>query len=517
MSRKFAFTAVLITIITLLSKFVGFIREVALAAKYGATIHSDAFIMAQSIIGVFTGLVLAALGTTFIPVMSDYIQHKSKEETNKFLNVVYTVTTGITIIMAALGFVFAQQIVRVFAPNYSAEAFSLTVQLTLIMLPVVVLMAIVTLESALLQNHGSYLVPAAIGLPLNLAMIATMLTMTDVHGIHGLAAAYVVGTLLQIAFMYPFSRKLGYRFKLDFDMREEGLRRIGVLIVPIMIGSGLQQINTIVDRMLASGLPEGSIAALNFSNRLNLFIIGFISAAVVSIYYTSMSNYFSAGESEKFKKLLRNTINVSTLFIIPATAGFLVLRLPIVRLIFERGKFDSTASEMTAVALFYYTFGLIGFLLRDVLSRAFYAIKDTKTAMLNGAIAVVLNIVFSLILVRYLGLGGLALGTSISGVAGTVLLIYSLRKKIGDFGIRNITATFIKVIVASCVMGIIVLYVYDRISIWTSSNILAVTVSILTGLVIYGILVSFMKIEEFDSLKQAVRNRLKAIKVRQQG
>src|SRR5690606_1654017 len=118
---------------------------------------------------------------------------------------------------------------------------------------------------------------------------------------------------------------------------------------PIMIGSGIQQINTLIDRILASGLPEGSIAALNYSNRLGLFIINLFSAAVYSVFYTSMSNYFTAGQSEQFKKLLRNTINVSFILVLPASAGFLVLRLPIVKMIFERGLFDSSASEVTAI------------------------------------------------------------------------------------------------------------------------------------------------------------------------
>lgn len=335
-----------------------------------------------------------------------------------------------------------------------------------------------------------------------------MLFFTDSYGIQGLAIALVIGTVFQIGLQVPFTRKLGYRFKLDFDLKEEGLRRIGVLIFPILIGSGIQQINTMVDRILASGLAEGSIAALNFSNRLSLFIIGLLSAVVGSIYYTSMSNYFSSGKDELFKKLLRNTINVSILLIIPATIGFIVLRLPIVQLIFQRGMFDSSASEMTAVALFYYTIGLIGFLLRDILSRAFYAIKDTKTVMINGSFAVGVNIVLSILLVRYLGLGGLALGTSISGIIGTVLLLVSLHKKIGDFGVRDILITFSKVSVASTMMGIAVYYSYKMVFPISSSNLIAVFLSVISGVLLYGVLVLALKINEVEAFKRMVLARL---------
>ncbi|MBJ6361618.1 murein biosynthesis integral membrane protein MurJ [Paenibacillus sp. GCM10012307] len=504
MSKKIANTALLITLITFISKLFGFTRDVVMAATYGTTIYSDSFIMAQSIIGVITSLVLAALGTTFIPVMSDYILYKSKNETNKFLNVVYTITITLTIFVCLVGYLFIDSIVFVFAPEFSDDAHILTVEITKILLPTIVLTAIVTLSSAKLQNHGHYLIPAAIGFPLNFVLVFTMIYVTDLFGIHGLAVALVVATVGQVLIQLPFTRNLGYRFKVDFDMKEEGLRRIGILIIPIMIGSGIQQINTIVDRIMASGLSEGSIAALNFSNRLSLFIIGLLSAAVVSIFYTSMSNYFSAGKDELFKRLLRNTINVSIIIIVPASVGLIFLRLPIVQMIFERGMFDRNASEMTAVALLYYTIGLIGFLLRDVISRAFYALKDTKTAMINGSIAVALNIVLSLTLVPFMGIGGLALGTSISAIIGTVLLMYSLHKRIGDFGIRNINITFIKVMFSSLTMGIISSKTYTILYGFLSSNSLSVCISILVGIVVYIICTTILKVEEINLLKQKI-------------
>lgn len=511
MSRSIASAAIWITAITFLSRITGFIRDVILAAMYGTTIESDAFIMAQSIIGVVSGLLIAALGTTFIPVMSDYLQSKSTKETTRFLNVVYTVAGSLSIVICLLGLLFTEQIVNVFSPNFSDEASKLTIQLTAIMMPVVVLSTIVTLNSAKLQNHGQYLIPASIGLPLNFAMIMTMLLLTDHYGVYGLAASFVAGTILQIVLQWPFVRKLGYRFRPVLDLKEEGLRRIGLLIIPIMIGSGLQQINTLVDRILASGLPEGSVAALNYSNRLSLFIINLFSVAVATVYYTSMSNYFAAGQTEAFKKLLRNTINLSIVFIVPASVGIIVLRLPIVKMIFERGLFDHSASETTAIALYFYTFGLVGFLLRDVLSRAFYAIKDTKTAMINGSVAVVLNIVLSIILVRYIGLGGLALGTSLSALIGTGLLAFSLAKKIGGFGQGNILTTLGKVTAPSAVMGISVHYMYQLLMNTFQSNTLSVLAVVIFGVLVYAGMLKFMKIEEVDTIAKMLISKLRRL------
>jgi len=508
MSKKVVSTSFLIILITLTSKFSGFLRDVVMAAKYGATMNTDAFIMAQSIIGIISGLALTALGTTFIPIMSDYVMGKSKSETNRFLNVVYTIVLSLTMLICILALIFTPELVHILAPGFSVKAYDLTTKLIRIMLPMIVLTALITLHTAKLQNHGSYLIPAAIGFPMNFTLIVGMLVWTSAYGIHGLAVAVVVGALLQVGMLLPFTRKLGYRFKIDFDFKEPGLRRIGVMIVPILIGSSIQQVNMLVDRILASGLAEGSIAALNFSNRLSVFVIGLLSAAVGSVYYTSMSNYSSAGQMELFKKLLRNTINVSMLLIIPASVGFIVLRLPIVQIVYQRGLFDRQASEMTAVALLYFTIGMVGFLLRDVLNRAFYALKDAKTAMVNGSIAVVLNIGLAIVLVRYLGIGGLALGTSISGIVAMVLLMVSLHRKIGDFGLRNIVLTLVKVVGASLVMAAMVYFGYKIVFGLLHSNLVAVAVSVVAGVAVYVVMVLRLKIAEVGSLSRMVRERL---------
>lgn len=503
MSKKIASMALLVTLITFVSKAFGFARDIIIASTYGATINSDAFFMAQSITGIVTSIILAALGTTFVPVMSDYIVQQPKERTNYFLNNVYSVSLIVTFIICLLGIIFADPLVSIFAPDFSLEAHNLTVQLVKILFPMVILTAILVLDSAKLQNHGNYLVPAAVGFPLNISVILIIIFFSRFYGIYTLAISLVIGTMIQVLCQVPYTKRLGYKFKPTIDLNEEGLRKIGTLLIPIMIGSGIQQINTMVDRIMASGLPTGSIAALNFSNRFSQFVVGILSAAIGSVYYTSMSQYFSLNNEIMFKKMLKNTINISALLIIPASVGLMVLKSPIVKLIFERGVFDSKASEMTATALFYYTIGLVGFLLRDVISRAFYALKDTKTAMVNGSISLILNIVLSIILIKYLELGGLALASSISGITGTILLLFSLKKKIGDFGIREILVCIFKISIASVVMAIMLNIIYNQIRFYTGSQFASLLISITCGFFVYTLLVFFMKIEEIESLKRS--------------
>lgn len=508
MSSKIANIAILITCITLLSKVLGFFRDVILAATYGTSFKADAFIMAQSIIEVVTSIVIVALGTTFIPVMSDYIHNKSRQETTKFLNVVYNVTIIVALIICLLGMSFTRELINIFAPNFSLETKNLTIQLTRIMLPSIVLMVLVTLNNSKLQNHGNFLVPTAIGFPQNIALIIAMVFLTDSYGIYGLAFAALVGVLFQLLFQLPFVYKLGYQYRFQVDLKEEGLRRIGTLIIPILIGSSVQQINFIVDRMLASGLSEGSIAALNYSNRLNAFVIGLLSATVTTVFYTSLSNYYSQRKYKEFKNMLQKTINILIILIVPASIGFFVLRFPIVKLIFLRGSFDIRAAEMTAYALYFATLGMIGFSLREVINRALYAIKDTKTAMVNGAIAVLINIIASISLVPYLDLGGLVLGTSLSAILGTILLMYSLHKRIGNYGYKNIILTFSKVVSVSLLMGVIVNYCYDFIYELSNSNLLGIILSVVSGFMFYCLLIMLVKINEVGDIKRIVTSKI---------
>lgn len=272
--------------------------------------------------------------------------------------------------------------------------------------------------------------------------------------------------------------------------------------MPILLGSGISQINTFVDRALASGLPEGSIAALAFSNRLSLFVLGLINASIISVFYSSMSRFNSSGEDARFRSLLQNAVNGILIVLIPISFGMIALRLPIVTIIFERGMFDRTASEMTAVSLLYNSIGLVGFALRDVFSRTFYARKDTKTVMINSIFTVAMNISLALLLTPSMGLGGLALANSISGVIGALLLGWRFYRKGGGFGLRHTAMTASKVTVASAVMAVAVYQSFHLFLRWLPSTLLAFLSSAAIGVVLYFLMIKLFHVEEIRQIRR---------------
>ncbi|HYF83399.1 MAG TPA: murein biosynthesis integral membrane protein MurJ [Clostridia bacterium] len=499
--KKIAQAAFIIMAISIFSKVLGFVREMVIAAKYGASINTDAYLMSITIPTSVFAVVAGALATTFIPVLSEKVVSKSKGNafsfTSNILNIVFFLSIAITV----LGIIFAPALVKIIAPKFTGERYDLTVQLTRLMFPLITFIGLSNVLTGVLQSFNRFAAPAAVGLPFNIIIISTALFFTDIYGIEGLTIATVVAGLTQVLIQLPPLFKEGYKYEPIFDLSDDGVSKISTLIVPVIISTGVQQINTVVDRMMASGLAIGSISALNYGNRLIGFVSGIFIVAIATVAYPTMSKLSASNDILTLKKVVLKALNVITLIILPAVAGFVVLRYPIIRLLFERGAFDQNATQMTSIALLFLSFGLIGFGMRDFLNRAFYAVQDTKTPMVNGVFTVIANILLLLFLVRFMGIGGLALATSLSAILGTILMIHSLYKKIGDFGVKELLSTFIKTLLASTIMGIVVDTSYKLVaSINSTSTTISQAVNLFLvigiGGLVYLLIISFLNIEE---------------------
>jgi putative peptidoglycan lipid II flippase len=269
-----------------------------------------------------------------------------------------------------------------------------------------------------------------------------------------------------------------------------------VLTLPILLGNTIQTIDHLVNRILASELAEGSMAALNYSNKLSIFLVGVVSLGAGTVCYTKMSELGAKQEVEELKQFLRTVINLLNLIVVPASIGMMVLNVPLIKLTFEYGAFDSQSSEITSVTLWYYSIGLVGFVLRDIITKAFYALNDSKIPMINGGIAVGIGIVANVILVGFMGVGGLALATSISGIIGTLLLLVSLRRKLGQIGLRDMSLTFFKTLFAGGLMGLAVHGIYQELYGATERLLLSVVISILCGILVYGGAILLLGVKE---------------------
>ncbi|PTQ57945.1 MAG: putative peptidoglycan lipid II flippase MurJ [Candidatus Carbobacillus altaicus] len=449
MSRGLYTTTVAIMVITLVSRILGFLRETAIAAYFGASEVSDAFFIAFSIPGVLFAAMASAIGTTFIPVY----QRLGKEDRTYFMHNITSVLIVMSLAVTVISIFFAPYLVKIFAPGFETETFHLSVQLTRILLWMVVLLTLNALFTAYLQSHQYFLMPAAVGIPFNIVVVLYLFMFGASLGIVGFTWITLVATIAQVLFLVPSLLRAGYRYRFVIDLKEQGLRQATVLVGPVMIGTIASQLNIIVDRMLASGLTEGSISALNYSNKVMQLAYGIVVISLLSVLYPRLSKIAANNDWNQFRLTLSRTTIVLLLVLLPITVGSMVLAKPIISVLFERGVFDAQATELTAGAYFFFSIGLIGLGTRELWTKAFYSLQDTKTPMTNGIFAIGLNIVLNLILVGPMQHLGLALATSISFIVASFLQYRSLTRQIGTLWTKTMTVSLLKMIAASTVMG----------------------------------------------------------------
>jgi putative peptidoglycan lipid II flippase len=503
------FNAMLISSGLALSKILGFIRETVIAAFFGASYLVDAFLVAEMVPQLLFSAIGSSLTTSVIPLVTEYKERKGFDSVLALLNSITTIMLGICVVLIGLGWVFAEIIVQLVAPGFSGAAYDLAVKLTYVMFPLIIFLGLSGLGSGILQSQKRFFYPAFIGIPYNVVIITCLILSARQWGIAGLAAGTVLAVAAQWLFQIPELRRCGFNFSPRVEWKHSGLKQMLKLIIPVTVSTGVGQINLLVNRMLASGLLEGSIAALNYANKLNILAHGVIGFAVARAIYPEMSEAAVIADHDKFQKSLYRSINSLLLVLLPCAAGMMILREPLVRLVYQRGAFDDQAAGLTTAALLFYALGMPFTSVREIVLQAFYALQDTLTPMKISMATVALNVVLNLVLVKYLAHGGLALGSSIATIAGFLILLWQLRKKLGRIKASFMLISGLKIGLAALLMSGVV---YCELN-WlkplldrgpVSSLLLLITCAV-TGLVVYGVFIKALRVEEFDIFHASLR------------
>src|SRR5699024_1129875 len=315
-------------------------------------------------------------------------------------NNVFNIVVIICLILSVIGAIFTPQIVKIFAVGFEGETLRLAIYFTRVMILGLAFLGMSYIMMAYLQVKENFIIPGLMPVPYNILIIISIIISVKISP-YLLPWGTLIGLSLQFLFQLPFAMKKGYRYKAYIDIKDEHLKRMLWLIAPVLIGVAVNQINTIVDRTIASTLVEGSISALNYATKLNQFVMGMFIVSISSVVYPMLSKLSSENNKERFNKSIITSINTVILLVIQISIGAIILANPIVKLLFQRGEFDARATQMTAVALIFYSIGMIGYGLRDILGKVFYSLQDTRTPMINGVIAMGLNIILNILFVKY--------------------------------------------------------------------------------------------------------------------
>jgi putative peptidoglycan lipid II flippase len=494
--------AVIIMILTIGSKFFGFLRDITLSYFYGASNISDAFLVSQSIPMSFLEFLGLGLLAGYIPIYNTIETKQGMEKSNAFTNKIASLVLLISTVLVLLGLVFTESIVKIFAMGFEGETLELAVVFTRVSIFGIYFISIGYVFIGYLQVKSKFIIPTLIGYPLNVVMIISIAVSFWTNNIF-LAVGSLLAAFSQLFILIPFSYKEGFRFKFTMDFKDDYVKQLFRLSAPMVIGISVNQFNILVDKTLASQIVEGGISALNYASRLNSFVQGIFVLSITTVMYPMISKMVANEDMKGLRQTLLEAIGGTSILIIPVTIGASIFSEYIVTLLFGRGAFSHEAILMTSTALAFYSIGMIGFGLREVLSRAFYSLKDTKTPMINASIGMILNIILS----KYLGIGGLALATSITAIFTTALLFISLRKKIGPFGMKQISISFLKVLLASLIMGGLAKLSFNYLTVFLSQNF-SLVLAIGVGAISYFVMIYFMKIEDVDIIVREIKKKL---------
>jgi putative peptidoglycan lipid II flippase len=503
---------------TLLSRVFGFIRDMVVAGFFGAGMATDAFFVAFRIPNLLRRLLgEGSLTVSFVPVFTEYLKKKSLEDAYELANIAFTALSSVLVLVAIGGVVFSPLIVTVMAPGFvkSFLQYDLAVFLTRLMFPYIFFISLVALCMGILNSLRHFAAPALSPVILNIAMIGAALTLRGLfrEPIIALAVGVLLGGFLQLAMQWPFLVKMGVRLKPDFRFKHEGLRKIGLLLLPTLIGSSVYQINILIGTVLASLLPKGSVSFLYYADRLVELPLGVFAIAVGTASLPSFSEQVSMGDFENFKKTISFSLRLILFITIPATVALIALRVPIISVLFQRGAFDEQSTLLTAQALLYYAMGLWAFSVIRVVDSAFFSIQDRKSPLKAAFVSLFVNVIFSVILMFPLKHGGLALATSIASAVNVMILAVILKRKIGAFIDGEFFRSLFRTIFPSLIMwGAIALVGYvmpwkNAASFRIRFSFLAVSITV--GLAAFLTASLLMRNPEMMMLINAVRRRIR--------
>jgi len=522
--RSVARSAGIVSLAVMASRVLGLVREMVFAYFFGASksFANDAYVIAFRIPNLLRDLFAeGALSSAFVPVFSDYLVNKDEREAFRLSNLV---ATGLIVVLGAfviLGIIFAGPLVAFIAPGYQTDPakFELTVRLTRIMMPFILLVALAAQAMGVLNARDRFGIPALsssffnVGSIIGGLLVSALLTdptfshpfraivERPTEGIVGMAYGVLIGGFLQYAVQWPSLRQAGFRYRPMLSFSDPGVRRMFGLMGPAVIGGAAVQVNVLINSNFASNIPgTGPVSWLSYAFRLMQFPIGVFGVAIATATLPAISRSAAQKNEAEFRHTLASSIRLAFLLTIPSAVGLIVLGNPIIALIYERGHFGATDTDHTAAALGFFAIGLTGYAAIKILAPAFYALGDARTPMIISLASMLTNFVMNWTLVGPLHERGLALSTSTVALGNCALLYAIMQRRINGIEGKRTLVTVLKIIFASLVMG----SVCWAISHWVSgmfgrsfaARLLNVAGSVSAGAGVFYLAASLVKVEE---------------------
>ena len=506
------------------SRVLGLVREQVIAGIFGAGQATDAYNVAFRIPNLVRDLFAeGAMSAAFVPTFTRHLSTAGKDAAWRLGNNVVNALIVVTGVLVTLGIVFAEPLVTAFAADEytrDPEKMALTVLLARVMLPTLVFIALAAALMGMLNSLHHFFIPAFSPAMFNVVTIVCafalvpLLPLVGVEPIVAIAIGTLLGAVAQTALQWPTLRREGFRYRPILSFRDEGLQRVLVLMGPGTIGLAATQLNVLVNTMLATGEGEGAVSWLTFAFRLMYLPIGLFGVSIATAVLPTVSRHVVDKNVRGSRETIAGGLSLMMMMNIPATIGLMVLAVPIVRVIFEHGRFSAADTAATAAALRYYAIGLIAYSVVRIASPTFYALGRNRVPVIVSMFTVVVNATLNIVLVRTMGYVGLALGTSIAAIFNACTLLVLLRRYLHGLEERRVISSLVRISLASVAMGAAA-YGVDT---WLESALpgqsvleqaVRLALAIAAALVVLAAAAWLLRIREFNDAMAVIVRRLR--------
>jgi putative peptidoglycan lipid II flippase len=504
------------------SRVLGVVREQVLAAYFGAGNAMDAYNVAFRIPNLVRDLFAeGAMSAAFVPTFTRRLTNEGKESAWRLGNIVINALILITGALVVVAMIFAEPLVRSMAGDYAdvPGKLELTVFLTRVMLPFLMLVALAAALMGMLNTLHTFFIPALSPAMFNVGTIVCALTLVPVmprlgmHPVTAIAIGTIVGGLGQLVIQWPSLRAEGFRYRPILDVSDEGLRRVLVLMGPGTIGMAATQVNVFVNTVLATAEGTGAVSWLNYAFRLMYLPIGLFGVSVATAAVPAVSRQAAQDDRAGIRRTVADSLSLMLMLNVPATIGLVALAVPIVQVIFERRAFTHADTLATAAALQLYAIGLVGYSVVRIASPMFYALNESRTPVKVSVVSVLVNAGLNIALARVMGYRGLALGTSIAALVNAAALLFLLRRRLEGIEDRRVLVSLTKIFIASGVMAAAALGTSLLMEHWLPGHQLVVqlirlAVSIAVAVAVLAVAAHFLHIDEFRRAMRMISSRL---------
>ncbi len=497
----------------LIGKVLGVYRDRLNGGVYGTdSIEALAFSAASLIPRTLLDFIFAAaISGSFIPIFNTVMKKEGREHAfnlaNNFISIIFTVSTIFTIICI----IFSPQIINIIIDeNVSPEAISLAILLIRIMFPTIILTGVAFSLVGVVQSLDEFGIPAVMSVLSNLIIIIYYLFFIDTFGIYGVCIAYLIGWTSQVFIQVPFLIKNGFKFRFFINIQDNGIKKIVTLMLPVMISSWVSPVNFLVNASFASTISREAFICLNYAYTLFLVISGVVVSSIANVIFPTLSKFDKVEDYKELGATMSSTIRVLFFLLVPVSFGLVAIGTPLVRFLYQTGEFNDQSTLYTSVGLACFSVGIVGYGLQNVLSRAFYAQKDGKTPAITGIISIVINFSLSMILVKYWGIAGPAIASSISITLASVIMFYKLYKINNNIIFKSDIFNIIQMFFVGAVMFFVVKKVVNVLAFLPDTNInrlITILLPTIVGGLVYLGLGLILKFKEISFVVNKIKKR----------